>query len=143
MKELFPEDYDEDLPEYKRENPDYDMIPDDLEQIPTLIEFLDFPEVGDEMTEQTSMCLKGVYRKYGFLNWAKLIKDKRCKLLWNKKTKEPHPFESKRVHNSPNSRIVQFGQHRIHEDKLHGIGRKIWVCAWGEGSITEGQFKNG
>jgi len=31
----------------------------------------------------------------------------------------------------------------MHEDKLHGIGRKMWVCQYGEGSVTEGQFKNG
>ena len=67
---------------------------------------IDFPYLGHELTEETLDSLKKVYREYGFLNWAKLVKDKRCKVLWNKKTEFPHPFETKRVYNTPNGRIV-------------------------------------
>ena len=60
----------------------------------------------------------------------------------NKKTNDPIGLSFHEVEDGDDfSKTIQVGQHNQYNE-LNGVGRKIFISAFGIGFIYEGQFKN-
>ena len=111
-----------------------------LNPVPSFKEFDDFVQTSEKAKVSVDKHLPGLYDYHRLLNFAELTADSLINVDRDKETTEITPIITKVAYDSQYGRSIQIGQHNK-ENKLHGLGRRIWVSSIGLATIWEGQFK--